>query len=231
MRWVLAVLGLLGLAVWLMPLDLVVRRAVPGLEADAISGSIWKGQLGNARYAGVPLGDLEVGLSAKRLLAGEASLDFVRQAPRLEGRLGGSRQELKAEALTGELVLPLLPPPAPEVRVALSGAEVRLDRAGRCRAAGGAVAAVLQGVPLIGETPPLAGTLRCDGAALLAPLVAPGGGTGLDVRLEATGRWQAGLWLSGLAPIAEMGLVALGFRRDAAGRLWFEREGQLAPTG
>jgi hypothetical protein len=231
MRWVLAVLGLIGLAVWLMPLDLVVRQAAPGLEADAISGSVWKGRLRNARYAGVPLGDLEVGLSAKRLLAGEARLDFVRMSPRLEGRLGGSRQEMLAEALTGEVVLPLLPPPAPEVRLAMRDAHVRLDRAGRCRSAGGEVAAVLQGVPLIGQTPPLAGTVRCDGAALLAPLSAPGGTVGLDVRLKADGRWQAGLWLTGLAPIAEIGLAALGFSRDAGGRLWLEREGQLASTG
>ncbi len=227
MRWVLGLLAVLGLAVWLMPLDLVVRQVAPGLEADGISGSIWNGRLRNARYGGMPLGDVHVGLDPGRLLAGEASLGFSRLGPPLEGRLGGSRHELKAEALTGEVVLPLLPPPAPEVRVELQDANVRLDRAGRCRSAGGQVTARLQGVPIIGETPPLVGSPRCDGEALLAPLVAPGGGTGLDLRVWPDGRWHGGLWLKGLPPLAEVALQALGFGMDADGAVRLEREGRL----
>jgi general secretion pathway protein N len=228
MRWVLGLLVVLGLAVWLMPLTLVVRQVAPGLEAEAISGSIWKGRLRNARYAGVPLGDLDVGLDPRRLLQGEVSLGFSRLGPQLDGRLGGSRDELTAEGLTGAVVLPLLPPPVPEVRVHLSEAHLRLDRAGRCRSAGGEVTALLQGVPLIGETPPLVGVPRCDGDALLAPLVAPGGDSGLDLRLWPDGRWQGGLWLKGLPPLAGVALQALGFGVDAQGALRLEREGRLA---
>ncbi|WP_199556096.1 hypothetical protein [Sandaracinobacteroides hominis] len=48
-RWVLGLLGVLGLALLFLPLSAVATRLAPGLQAEQISGSIWKGRLGDVQ--------------------------------------------------------------------------------------------------------------------------------------------------------------------------------------
>jgi general secretion pathway protein N len=228
MKWVLLLLGALALAIAFLPLRLATAYLAPGLAADGIEGSIWNGRLRNARYAGLPLGDLDVGLDPRRLPAGEASLGFTRLQPRLSGRVGGTRQARRIEQLTGELQLAVLPPPVPAATVAFDGAFATLGAGGKCLSAGGTVSARLSGIPLLGETPPLAGTPRCDGDALFAPLVAPGGEAGLDRWLWPDSRWQAGLNIRNSNPLALLAMGAAGFSITDQGGT-YRVEGRLRP--
>ncbi len=229
MRWVLVLLLLVGLGIALLPLKLATDTLAPGLEADEVGGSIWKGRLRNARYNGLPLGNLDVGLDPRRLLGGEASLAFTRLDRHLSGRIGGTRQDRRIEGLTGEVKMSVLPPPVPAAVVALDGASARFGPAGTCLSAGGSIAARLSGIPLLGDTPPLVGTPRCDGDALFAPLAAPSGRVGLDLRLWADGRWRAGLDIRTETPMAQLALAAAGFAMSATGGT-YEVEGRLGPS-
>lgn len=227
MRFVLVLLGLLGLGVAFLPLSPVVGRLAPGLEAEQISGSIWNGQLRGASYGGLPLGDVDVGLDPRRLLRGEASLQFKRLDPRLSGRAGGTRNERRLEALTGDVRLQLLPAPVPPAAISFDAVSLVTDVTGRCLSAGGTVSARLAEVPLLGVTPPLIGQPRCDGDALMAPLRAADGEAGLDLWLWRDGRWRAALRLSGLNPLLVAGLQAFGFQPESAGRASYAVEGRL----
>jgi general secretion pathway protein N len=228
MRWIVLLLALTGLGIAFMPLAPVLGRLAPGLEAEDVSGTIWNGRLRGARYAGVAIGDADVGLDPRRLVRGEASLAFTRLSPRLSGRVGGTRADRRLEELTGELMLNLLPAPVPAAAIAFDGVHLRLDPAGRCLEAGGRVAARLTGVPLMGETPALEGEPRCEGEALLAPLAARGAPLGLDLRVARDGGWQAALRIGGLNPFGQMALAAAGFRPDGAGWVRLDVEGRFA---
>lgn len=215
MRWVVVVLGVflatLALLILFFPLSAATARLAPGLEADTVSGSIWKGRLRNARYAGLPLGDIDVGLDPVRLLKGEASLRFMRLGTRLQGRVGGSRQARGLEELSGELPLQILPAPLPAFLIRFTDVHVALSPRGDCRSAGGTVSTSLSGIPFLGETPPLAGTPRCDGNRLFAPLRLPGDQAGLDLWLGARGDWEGRLRIRPGNRLALMGLAAAGF--------------------
>jgi general secretion pathway protein N len=68
----------------------------------------------------------------------------------------------------------------------------------------------LPGLPLAGQRQ-LAGTPRCDGAALLLPLASGDGRVRLDVTIAA-GRWTARLAVSGAGVGEAAALTAAGFR-------------------
>jgi general secretion pathway protein N len=230
MKWLLAGLVAVGLALVFLPLSFVTGRLAPGLEAEQIDGSIWKGRLRQARYNGLPLGDIDVGLDPGRLLKGEASLAFTRREPRLAGRAGGTRSERRIEAVTGEVPLAILPPPVPAAVVMFEDASARFGLRGNCLSASGTVGARLTGVPFLGDTPALSGTPSCDGDALFAPLEAPGGRIGLDLRLWANGRWQAGLKLRAESPLAKAALAAAGFTLTDEGATWLAQGQAKSPA-
>lgn len=222
------VLGALALLILFFPLSAATSRLAPGLEAESVSGSIWKGRLRNARYAGVPLGDIDVGLDPARLVKGEASLRFMRLGTRLQGRAGGTRQERRLDELSGELPLQVLPAPLPAFVIRFSDVHVALSPRGDCRSAGGTVSTSLSGIPFLGETPPLAGAPRCDGARLFAPLSLPGETAGLDLWLGAGGEWEGRLRIRPGNRLALMGLAAAGFA-IADGEATLGAAGRLQP--
>ena len=216
MRW-LVVLGVAGLALLILffPLSAATTYLAPGLEADSVSGSIWSGRLRNARYAGLPLGDVDVGLDPGRLLKGEASLRFERLGPRLQGRAGGSRQLRRLDELSGELPLQLLPAPAPAMAIRFDQVHVAMTPRGMCRSAGGHVAASLTGIPFLGESPPLSGTPACDGDRLFTPLRMPGDRAGLDLWLAADGSWEGRLRVRPDNRLVLAALAVAGFAIEA----------------
>lgn len=224
MKWVfVGLLAALIAAIAFFPLRLAVERLAPGLEADSIEGSIWNGELRNARWEDVPLGDLDVGLEFTSLFRGDANLNFSRLRPgpleqqsgsrqaKLTGQVGGNRQIKRIEDLNGELRLALLPAPIPEIGLQFSDISVGFGTTRGCVAAGGIVTATVKGLPLIGDSPPLSGTPRCDGEALFVPLAATSGQIGLDLWLWQDGRYRAGLRVSAPSTLVQMALIGAGF--------------------
>jgi general secretion pathway protein N len=216
----LGVLLVAAVAVALLPLSWVTGRYLPGLEAEAVSGTIWNGRIRAARYQGVPIGDVEAGLVLQPLLKGEAEIGWTRleqaRGDRLAGRATLSRGLGRVSDVSGTVTLPV-PVGGVSVLVALEGVTVVTDRRGRCRAVSGDVTATVAGLPMIGALPPLGGQPRCDGEAFHAPLGLADGSIGLDLRLWPARRWEADLALRQLSPLI-VGLLELaGFRRTEDG--------------
>jgi general secretion pathway protein N len=197
-KWLVGLLGIVVLAAGglaLLPLRLVVPQVAPELTATAISGSIWDGRLAAAQWRGVPLGDLAVGLDPGELRAGRVRLDFVHHVEGLDGPL--------------ELALPFAF--APRLALALDDAALTLAPGGSCRTAGGRVAARVSGIPGIGTTPPLAGTLACDDGALFMPLASADGQLGIAVHLWVDRRYRADLIVATRSLAVRLALAAAGF--------------------
>lgn len=227
-RALLILSGLVALALLagaLLPLGWVTARYVPGLEAESVSGSIWRGRIRGARYEGIPIGDVDAGLAFGPLLRGEAEIGWSRmerqRGDRLSGRASLSRGDQRLSGVTGTVALPMRVGGAAVV-VGLDDVTVVTDRRGRCRMVAGRVSATVEGLPLIGALPPLSGVPACDGEAFHAPLGAGDGSVGLDLRLWPArggmrGRWQADLSIRRQSPLI-MGLLELaGFQRTADG--------------
>jgi general secretion pathway protein N len=222
MKWVLggfaALLVLAGLAVWIAPLGLVVARTAPELTAREMTGSVWKGHLADAAWRGTPLGDLNVALDPGELLAGRVRIDWVRGGSEVTGRLGVEKGQTLLERLNGRVGVPVPLPFADSVDIGLQDAALTLDAAGRCVSAGGQVATVLTGLPMIGTSPELRGVAACDGEWLMLPLRSVDGRIGLDVRLTADRRFRADVDVQARAIPVRLALAAAGFEmsRDRA---------------
>jgi general secretion pathway protein N len=213
----LLLLGLLGLAalvIAVLPLRWVTDRYVPGLEAEQVEGSIWKGRIRGARYQGLFIGDVDAGLAPAPLFRGEAEIRFNRLGERLAGRATLSRGARRVSDVSGSVTvqaagLPLV--------LGLEDVTVETDARGRCRAVTGTVTASVGPLPVIGNLPQLAGQPRCDGETFHAPLALPDGASSLDMRLWPSGRWQAMLALRNIHPIVAGLLETAGFARTADG--------------
>jgi len=223
MRWII-VAGLVALVVGvlLFPLRLAVASLAPGLQADAITGSVWNGQLRGARWDGVPLGDLDIGIDPRSLLGGRPELSFTRlnsarDGSPLNGVVGGSGQGKRLSGLDGELQLALLPAPLPSVALSFADVSVAFSNSRGCTAAGGTITARIAGIPLMGDTPPISGTPRCDGEALFTRLAAPTAPLALDLWLWQDGRYRAGLAVQTANPLARLTLSGIGFTPTAEG--------------
>ena len=160
-----------------------------GLAAREATGSIWLGALSEARFGTVPLGDVATRLRALPLLVGRARLDLEQPDDGLRAGVTASRHGFGIDDATGRIEAgPLTTLPAPTLD--LSDLSVSFE-SGLCVHADGLVkarfAGDLGGVPLPSG---LSGEARCDGPALLLPLVAQSGGERLDFRLFADGRYR-----------------------------------------
>lgn len=160
-----------------------------GLAAREARGSIWLGALAEARFGTVPLGDVATRLRVLPLLVGRARLDLEQSDGGLSGGVTVSRHGFGIDDASGRIeasALADLPPPTLD----LSDVSVRFGD-GLCVHAEGLVrarfAGELVGVPL---TAGFSGEARCDGSALLLPLVSQSGGDRLDVRMFADGRYR-----------------------------------------
>lgn len=228
-RWILALLALLSvgvLIVWRLPLSFVAARVVPDLTATEMTGTIWKGRLTDAAWRGTRLGDLDVELDPRALLSGKVRIDFVRLASRVSGRFGVGEGVNRLENVNGIVAMPLSVSFANSVDIALIGADLTVDNAGRCLAAGGEVATVMTGVPLIGTTPELRGTLACDQGWIRLPLASVDESIGLDVRVAANRQYRADISVRARALPVRLALAAAGFELGD-GRATLAVAGQL----
>lgn len=160
-----------------------------GLAAREATGSVWLGALTEARFGTTQLGDVSTRLRFLPLLIGRARLDLEQADDGLRAGVTVSRHGFAIDDATGRIeagALADLPPPTLE----LADLSVRFAD-GLCAHAEGMVTArfagELVGVPL---TAGFSGEARCDGKAVLLPLVSQTGGDRLDVRLFADGRYR-----------------------------------------
>lgn len=183
--------------------------AARALAARDVTGSIWSGQLLDARLAGAALGDLSVRLLPAGLLRGAVEA-------RLAGPQGSGTLVLAGGAIGVHGVSARLDPLLAADGVPVAQVEAQrlsaLFRAGRCVRAGGEVSAML-GPPLPAGAR-LAGQARCEGEVLLLPLAGPAGES-LGVRIRADRSFTAELRLPGLDP-AEFAALGLAPAPDGA---------------
>jgi general secretion pathway protein N len=160
-----------------------------GLAAREATGSVWLGALTEARFGTVALGDVATKLRFLPLLIGRARLDLQQADDGLRGGVTVSRHGFGIDDATGRIeaeALGDLPPPTLD----LADLSVRFAD-GMCVHAEGLVKARFAG-ELVGVslTAGFSGEARCDGPAVLLPLVSQSGGDRLDVRLFADGRYR-----------------------------------------
>lgn len=217
-RIILAVCAALAFFIVLLPLSVALPLlvpTVPGLGASRATGTIWSGTLYDAQVGGLSLGDTRVGLLLLPLLVGETQMSFV--APTLRGTIIATNSGYGIAHATGPLGVVVRVKSMPLEQIALDDASARF-RDNRCSSAEGRVRATVVG-DKVGLMLPggMTGTLRCDGPALLLPLVGQSGMERLDLRLTAAGKWRADLRIRSTDPIVAAKLVAAGFVSGADG--------------
>jgi general secretion pathway protein N len=206
-RGLVAALGLAAGLLLLLPLRLAPGLLATGIAAESVEGSLWSGQLRAARWHGLALGDVRVGVSPVSLLGG--NLRFSLAGPALQGSIlrGGTNG---VAGLSGKLALggglPL-----PIAGVSFDGVDAEFS-GGACRRAAGQVRLVPAGALAAatgGEA--LSGAIRCDGAQLLLPLAM--GPARFDMRIDAGGRYRAtiAIAIAGADPAGQSALLAAGF--------------------
>ncbi|MGQ3100146.1 MAG: type II secretion system protein N [Sphingopyxis solisilvae] len=224
-RWILAALLLafvLIAATFPMRLALAMAAAgKAGVTAREVRGSVWSGELVEARLGALPLGTVRASLSPLALLGGNAELAFSRTDERLgalAGRLHGSNPRgvsgVDGSALmSGGLGL------LPVDRVMFEGATLRFDAAGKCVAASGrvqlSVAAPIAGLDL---SRGLSGPLRCVDGRAQAALASQSGMERLTLSFDGSGAYRARLAIDvARDPAMAAALAMLGFKAGPGG--------------
>ena len=185
--------GLLLLAlVVFMPLSLALSMfglAGQGLSARSASGSVWSGTLADARIGRVPVGDVAVGLEPLPLFIGRARVSLKSLLG--EGALTSTRNGLSIDDATAKLATARLFAPIPLDGIELTDVTVHFA-AGKCQKAQGRVRATFTGdVGGLSLAQGLSGEARCDGGALLLPLMSQSTMERLNLRLQGNGNYRA----------------------------------------
>jgi general secretion pathway protein N len=200
------------------PLALAFRMAgldAMGLAARSLRGPVWWGGAEELTVAGVRIGTVDMFLDPLRLLIGTVRLDAARVLGRPDDLAGGISLGMGShglEKVTGSFAIGHLVEPLPISRAELDGFTVRFV-AGRCAFAQGRVRvhvpALVAGLSLANG---LTGEARCDGEALLLPLVSQSGQARLELRVSGDGGYEAQMRVSGATPTMASALAASGFR-------------------
>lgn len=203
--------------VLLMPLSIALgwsALADAGLMARKARGTVWRGELVDAAFGPVALGDLDTRLSALPLLLGRTRLSLSRVgSDPFAATVEASRGGVAIRHATGRIATGTLFAPAPMERLELDNVSARFEQ-GRCVDASGDVRAMPAG-PLVAVLPGLSGAARCDGEALLLPLAAGGGR--IDLRLFADGRYRIEARVVATTPALAAALEAAGFSASERG--------------
>jgi general secretion pathway protein N len=209
----------------LLPLRLVLGWAGlddQGFAAREVRGSVWSGRLSEARFGELALGDLDARVSPLALLIGRARVALESRsgsAQALSGTVELSRNRAGVIGATGPIEPGGAFAPLSVTALNLDEVSVRFVD-GACEAAEGRVRAEIGGT-FLGATLPgaVSGTARCDGGALLLPLVSAAGTEGAALRLWADGRYRAELTLVPSDPAVATRLDAAGFVANGAARM------------
>ncbi|WP_411339286.1 type II secretion system protein N [Sphingopyxis sp. J-6] len=192
-----------------------------GISAREIRGSVWAGELVDARLGALPLGTVGASLSPLALLGGRTELVFSRTDARLgalAGRLHGSDPRGMSDingmtSLAGGFGL------IPVDTIRFEGATARFDAAGKCVEAGGrlqlVVGTMIAGLDL---SRGLSGPLRCAGGRAQATLASQSGMERLTLSFDGSGAYRAGFAINvDRDPAMAAALAALGFKPGQGG--------------
>lgn len=191
-----------------------------GLTAREVNGSVWAGELIEARLGALPLGNVQASLSPLALLGGDVELAFARPDARLgelAGRLHGSNPR-GVSALDGTTSLSGGLGLVPVDSLRFEGVEARFDDRGRCVAAGGRVhLAVGTSIAGLDLSRGLSGPLRCAGGRAQAALVSQSGMERLTLGFDGSGAYRAEFAITADDPVMAAALSAIGFRAGDRG--------------
>ncbi|MGS1017120.1 type II secretion system protein N [Allosphingosinicella humi] len=162
-----------------------------GFAAREARGSIWLGGLTEAQMGGIALGDLQTRLRTLPLLAGRARIDLTRhsEADPFTGSVPMARNRFGVDDVSAKLKLGSAVGPLPLGTLDLTDLSVHFADGGCASAEGmvkASVAGDVAGLPLAGG---LSGAARCDGRALLLPLVSQSGVAAVNLRLSGDGAY------------------------------------------
>jgi len=224
-RWVIAAsLFALILVIATFPMRLALGlsgAADAGVSAREIRGSIWSGELVDARLGALPLGTVHASLSPLALLGGRTELAFSRADERLgslAGRLHGRNPRGMSDvdgvtSLAGGFGL------IPVDTIRFEGATVRFDGAGKCVEAGGrlqlTVGTTIAGLDL---SRGLSGPLTCANGRAQAALSSQSGMERLTLSFDGGGAYRARFAINvDRDPMMAAALAALGFKAGSGG--------------
>lgn len=224
-RWIIAgALFALLLLVATFPMRLALAwsgATDAGVAAREVRGSVWSGELVDARLGALPLGTVSASLSPLALVGGSIELAFSRTDERLgalAGRLYGSDPRGMSDvsgttSMSGGLGA------VPVDRISFEGATVRFDDAGKCALAGGRVRLVVS-APIAGLdlSRGLSGPLSCVGGRAQAALASQSGMERLTLSFDGSGAYRAQFAINvDRDPAMAAALAALGFKAGAGG--------------
>jgi general secretion pathway protein N len=198
----------------LLPLRLVLMAggmADSGLAAQSVSGSLWSGQMHGAVWRGINIGDGEAKLSPLALLGGGIRLGWTGEnvaATLLRQGNGGG-----IEAATGQIG-PVTIGGMVLQRVDFDGFEVVFDGA-RCDRSGGRLTVQPGGVLMAAGA--MAGAPRCDGDAVVLPLVSADQATQMTLRVRSDATFRAVISIEPVAETLRPALQAAGFQPSPQG--------------
>ncbi len=224
-RWGIAALLLaliLIIATFPMRLALGLSGATDaGIMAREVRGSVWSGELVDARLGALPLGTVRASLSPLALLGGDVELASSRTDDRLgalAGRLHGSNPRGVVDvngttSMSGGLGM------IPVDTIRFEGATVRFDGAGKCAAAKGriqlSVTAPIAGLDL---SRGLAGPLSCANGRAQAVLASQSGMERLTLSFDGSGAYRANFAINvDRDPAMAAALAVLGFKPGSGG--------------
>lgn len=198
----------------MLPMRIVLGAAglgERGVSARSVTGSVWDGQIVDARFGELALGTLDASLSPFALLLGRARIHVSDDVGTLRGAVTLSRHSRGIDRLTATLPTGNAFAPLPVTALTLDDVTIRFaDDA--CQQAEGRVRARLVGEAAgIALPTELSGVARCDGTALLLPLASQSGAEAIELRLTGDGRYTAALRLSPADDAAAQRLAATGF--------------------
>ncbi len=201
-----------GLAVGMaamLPLRLVLDNS--GVAARAVNGSIWHGQVAEAQFHGVALGDMNASLAALPLMTGELRLKFAGDA--IRGELMQRRGGGGIAGVAGWL----MPAPiagVPIGRVDMDGVSIAFDAAG-CQTATGRISINPGG--LLAGIGPLQGVPRCIGPQVQLRLLSRGGAGSIALLFGRDGHYHATITVADTAVGDQQALLAAGFQPTRRG--------------
>lgn len=208
----------------LFPLRLAIGLfglADEGLSAREVTGPVWWGGVGEARYGEVALGDVSAGLSPIQLFVGRARVDVAGREgttnAALRGAFSFSRSISGIDGVSGTLPAGNAFAPLPVTAITLDGVSVRFSD-GRCdRAEGRITASIDTTIPQLNLPPTLSGNARCQAGALLVPLASQAQAESIAISIEADGKYRAVLTVRPADPAAASALLASGFKQGGSG--------------
>ncbi len=217
-RWIIGGSAAAVMALMSLPLALVLPLALPadsGVSARRAEGTVWDGTLREANVAGLPLDDTRIGFDFLPLLIGQARFGFASSS--LRGIVAASSGSFGLSRGNGVIDLAGRLRPLPLSRFTFDEVAVEF-RGDRCTSAKGRVRAEVAG-DVAGLSLPggMSGTVRCDGAMLLLPLVGQSGMERIDFRVAASGSWRADLSVRTSDPVLVGKLISSGFASGPGG--------------